>query len=337
MKKTIYLISFLLITILTLEGCGSSSKTSQNNAQNANATSNIDNNNSSPENAQQQTGNENPTNTSPNSNQQQTELSRTVYECSATLDSEKSFTDAYINQNHADIAYPDKNKYTFNPLTVRDIETLFNHAHDNDPSISQKMTLPNQATWDAFTESQKVLYLVNSERCARGIRLYEGIDPNVQEKATKPYAIFISNHESTFLTQPHTADGTTLKQRLENQGGVVLGNNATYIAENIAEFGIAYSSGYNPVYASAAKSVYGWMYLDKAEGYGHREFVLKTGFDDDSGINNQEGLISVYTSQLQIKDSQGFWTKTFTVMDGFDPRPNWDNNLAHIQKVSLYK
>ncbi len=326
------LFSLFLLSIL-ITGCGisvaPSNKSNQDNTNN-NTTQNIpqDQNNSSSNNQNQ--------NTSPTQDQTQDNLQREVYECSATKTTEEAFDDSYISQSLDDISYPDNNKYTFDSLSVRDIETLFNNAHQNDPTVSTDITLPNQDIWDSMSESQKVLYLINSERCARGIRLFEGIDLDIQENVTKPYAIYIANHENDFSANPHQADGNTLKQRLEN-GGVILGTNAQYIGENIAEFGVAYSDGYKPVYASAAKSVYGWLYLDKSEHYGHREFVLITGFNDDSGLENQEGVISVYTAQHQIKDAQGFWTKTFTVMDGFDPYSNWDENLAHIQRVELFR
>ncbi len=321
------------ISILTT-GCGYTIK--KNKPSQPNTTDNTTQNTQQNNNTNNTSSNNQDQNNTQQNNQTQDNLQRKVYECSATKNSEDNFSDHFISNSHDDIAYPDNNKYTFNQLTVKDIEILFNHAHQNDPSVNQDITLPNQDIWDNMSESQKVLYLVNSERCARGIRLFEGIDLDIQNSVTKPYANYIANHESDFAANPHQADGTTLKQRLEN-GGVVLGSNAVYIGENIAEFGVAYSNGYQPVYASAAKSVYGWLYLDKAENYGHREFVLITGFDDDSGLPDQEGIISVYTAKNQKQDNQGYWTNSFTVMDGFDPRPNWDNNLAHIQRVELYR
>ena len=262
---------------------------------------------------------------------------KVITQCSATKSSEENFADTFITYNKDDIQYADSKNYS--KLNVKDIEDIFNNARALDPgvSISEKMTLPPQSIWDIMNPGEKILYLVNSERCARGIRAFEGIDTTLTDNVARPYTQYISTHTEDFKANPHSANGKTLQQRVESSTDLKPGVNMESIFENIATFEISSSVGYENIYESEAKAVYGWLYKDKSQNYGHRKNLLKTGLIDNSGQKGTEGIIgaSVITTGY-IRD--GLYTKkAFIVMDGVDPASNWDNNLENIKKVSLYR
>ncbi len=154
---------------------------------------------------------------------------------------------------------------------------------------------------------------------------------------TKPYILFISRHEALFLEDAHRADGKTPDERMQD-AGIVLGENSDYYGENIAMAGVAAPDRYMQIYQPEAKAVYGWLYQDKDEQYGHRNFVLHTGYHDDTGEERSEGLLAAYMATYQYRDDKGFyWIKSYTVMDGFDPAPSWDYHLTAQERVMLYR
>ncbi len=253
-----------------------------------------------------------------------------------TLDSENSFNDTFIQNGNSDTKWS-VSKY--DKLKVGDIETAFNTARAKDPTVTLPMTLPPQNIWDNYSSSEKILYLVNKERCDRGLRPYEGIDPKI-ENETGNYADYLKNHPDQYAAKPHEADGRTPWQRMAQDAGVIVNSNADFFqyGENIASLSVGSSGNDFPIiYESEAKSVYGWMYQDKGEGYGHRNFLLAKGLVENSGFKNMEGLIGVGKVTRQYRDGGFFWTQAIIVMDGFDPRSNWDNDLADTIRVDLYR
>lgn len=260
---------------------------------------------------------------------------KVTYQCPATEQSESAYQAAFIENNISDINY--SNDLLFSKLSVSEIEALFNHARASDPTVNEPMVLPPQELWDSYDASQKTLYLVNAARCARGIRPLEGIDPTLRDDVTKPYALFLTTHESQFLQNPHEADGKSPGERMAD-AGIVLGDNSEYYGENIAMFAIARSDHTQPIEEVEAKAVYAWLYQDKEVGYGHRKTILQTGLQDNSGKSGEEGLLAAYTAQIDYTDDQGFYvTHAYTVMDLFDPTAAWDGDLSHTERLPLYK
>ena len=253
-----------------------------------------------------------------------------AHECPATTGSEAAFRDTYSSGDHPDIDY--STQILFQKLTVSQIETLFNRARAADPTINTPMVLPPDAVWEGYDAAEKLLYLVNAERCDRGIRPLEGIDDTLLEKVTLPYARFIAAHEEAYAAHPHTADGRTPGERMQEAGIERL----TFWGENVAAIAIAPAEGTQPVYDSEAKALYAWLYMDRAHGYGHRAVILHTGFDDDTGTTGSEGLLAVATVQKQSTDERGIhWTRAYTVMDLFDPASGYATEAART--VPLYR
>ncbi len=315
----------LLFLGTLLQGCGGNDKTTGGGTDTTPSQETPDNN----------TTNHNTTDN--NDSSQNTDTSQTQYtlwECPATSQSENSFGDTFISHNTNDINY-DLNTLA-RPQSVSEIEALFNNAHQHDPTISENIVLPPQSDWDNMSSSQKTLYLINWERCARGLRPFEGIDPTLRDGATHPYAEFIAANQSAFASNPHQADGKSPGDRMAN-AGIRLGEESEYYSENIATFTLGNSLSYPTVYEPEAHAVYGWLYQDKAEAYGHRKNVLQTGLKDNTGENGTEGLIAAATTTVQEQSEGFFTTKSFVVMDAFDPLPAWQSHMSQIVKVPLYK
>lgn len=307
----------LLLTAILLAGCGISDTKrsgSQSTTDQSTTQTNDDTNLSIPEDA-----------------------TKIVTACSADDTTDKAFSDSFVTMRHADIDWPEAERYS--TLTVADIERIFTDARAKDPTVHTAMVLPPQAEWEAMDHSQKVLYLVNKARCDRGIKPFEGLDPAITDVA-QTYADFLVEHPDLYAQSPHEADGRTPFERMQD-AGVSIGVNADFFAygENIASIGVGTSLHTYPlVPESEAKAVYGWLYEDSAQGYGHRKFTLANALVENAGATDAEGVIGVgFATRHYIDENNIYWSTDIIVMDGFDPRSGWDNNLAHVQKTPLYR
>ena len=281
-------------------------------------------------------------NDTPSSTKQTTpsETLKKSFSCNVSLETDRDFQDRYVDRHVADIPWPQAKKYK--PLSVTEIEQIFTTARLKDPTVSKPMILPPQHIWDSMQSAEKVLYLVNKARCDRGIKPYEGLDPTINSIA-QSYAQFLSQHPDLYKQNPHEADGKTPFERMQQEGGVRVGDNADFFqyGENIATFAVGTSSSnYPTVYESEAKAVYGWLYEDvkgQARPYGHRQFLLANKLIENAGEVGAEGLIGIGTALRQYYEAGYYWSEEVIVMDGFDPNKTWDNNLASTQRVTLYQ
>ncbi|GEM_PF-2631890 len=260
-----------------------------------------------------------------------TEAVVSAYECPATKATEENFTDSYIDNAVEDrkwsIGWSD-------PISVDQIAAEFNAARDRDDTISGHLVMPSQAEWDAMSDSEKALYLINSERCARGIRPYEAIDTGVESSPAQTYAEYLRDNN----VFGHEEDGRDPWQRLEEDAGVIVGTNADIFVygENLAYQASGNSAAYPTVYEPVAVSVYNWIYADKDDtggNYGHRKFAFATGLVENFGKENKEGLVGVGVATAQYEKDGYYWTKVYTVLNGFDPNENWTNgsNLVEVE------
>ena len=264
-----------------------------------------------------------------------TDAVASAYVCPATSTTEDAFTDTFITNSTSDINW---SQDKFSNLTVAQLETAFNVARAADATTSNALLkMPTQTVWDGMSESEKALYLINSERCARGLVVFEGVEPAVVTSPAQTYAQYLSDNATPTSSLSHTADGRTPFERLTQEAGVVVNSNADFFSygENLAFQAVASSVKYPTLYHPTAKSVYAWMYEDAGSAYGHRNFLLAKGLAENSGKVNQEGLIGLGQSTYKYENSGFFWTRVYTVLNGFDPKDNWDNNLSHIIEVDI--
>ncbi len=248
----------------------------------------------------------------------------------ATLTTEQSFTDSFINSGHEDRPWVTN---LTEVVTVDDIAAEFNAARATDATITTNLVMPSQVVWDTYSDSQKALYLLNSERCTRGIRAFEGIDINVQTSPAQYYADYLKNNN----TWGHEEDGKTPFERLEDKANVTVGTNADFYsyAENLAMVAYGSSASYPTIHEPVAMAVYGWIYDDKDDtsgSYGHRKFALSVGLVENFGEDNKEGLIGVGVSTAQYISGGYYWTKVYTVLNAFDPNKKWDNGANIINE-----
>lgn len=209
--------------------------------------------------------------------------------------------------------------------TVEEIQTAFNTARASDPTITKMLLMPSQSVWDSMSDQEKGLFLLNAERYDRGIKPFEGIDPNVVTIAQN-YAQTI--YESNDFD--HDLDGSPF-DRLNSV--TLIANNHDFFAygENLAAFGQLPGFTTEPV----AKSIYNWIYDDFRDGneWGHRNFCLATGLNDNSGSSGQEGLIGFgVVSGSEYSYFEGY-NSTIVVMNAFDPSSGWDHQTTQTLDI----
>ena len=173
---------------------------------------------------------------------------------------------------------------------VTDIEQAFNYARRQEEvqlglptGRLGTLNLPTQGQWDAMTESEKALFLINAERTARADMLgdgrvlglpFAGIETNLGRLAQYyAEAIIASN------TTGHSADGQSPFARIDNWPVVGQCHEFLTRAENLAYF---WTSGANNPMA-LERSIYGFLYDDAGSSWGHRETVLLQDKDLDNG------------------------------------------------------
>ncbi len=194
--------------------------------------------------------------------------------------------------------------------TVAGIQSAFNNARSQENAqlglSIPLLTLPTQATWDAKSDGEKVLWLVNRDRIDRNIMPLHGVESNVTSVA-QTYAQYLLDHNLF----SHDADGRTLAQRLD--ANPTIHGCWERVAENIA----ALYSGWNlPI----ERSVQMWTYDDSGSAWGHRHNNLYYPYNDNSGPSGKEGFIGVGHAHGTF---QGYANSDVIVLDFFDPCPTW--------------
>jgi uncharacterized protein YkwD len=172
--------------------------------------------------------------------------------------------------------------------TVADIQAAFSNGRANENAqlgtSLPGMVLPTQSAWDAKSNSEKVLWLVNSERVARGVLPLQGVDPNVISVAQNYANFLLANHAFS-----HTANGQDPWQRLASNPAIGGHSDFLGISENIFAF---VTSG-NSIALPVERAVYGWMYDDSSSAWGHRHALLWIPFTNNHGVAGSEGLMGL--------------------------------------------
>ena len=225
--------------------------------------------------------------------------------------------------------------------TVNDIETAFNYARRQEEiqlglaaNTLGTLSLPSQSAWDAMSDNDKALFLINKERTDRanmqpgviGLPL-TGILPELDD-LSQYYADFELANDKT----GHNADGQSPFDRI-NRWPVIDGCHEFLArAENIAYFW--QSSGTIPM--PVERAVYNWIYVDSASSWGHREAVLlqdKTvdghgspyGYDNNAGGAATEGYLGIGVAIGG--PHQGWNSAAIVVMNIIDPKASDCSNV----------
>ena len=225
----------------------------------------------------------------------------------------------------ADYHYPadpqvDK-EWSCGTITVFDIECSFNNARQDENSQLNtsipSITMPDQATWNTLTDSEKALYLVNAERVDRGLLPLHGVEPHVTSVA-QAYADYLLDND----VWGHNADGTSPGDRLNSDPEIDSCHDFLNVAENLAVFVSTIS-----IPMSVERSVYMWMYDDSVSSWGHRHAILWFPYDDNSGPSGREGFLGIGRAvggPYQGPFSSSWPNAEMIVMNVFDPCQFWN-------------
>jgi hypothetical protein len=249
-------------------------------------------------------------------------------ELARPLDSSKSKNlNAYPTDPSADISW------SGGTSGVADIQSAFNAARAAENAqlgtALPMLTLPNQSTWNAMTDSDKALWLINRERSDRGVMPLHGVEANVQSVAQN-YADYLIDHNAW----GHSANGQSPWQRLDSNPAIGACHDSLSVAENIAVFVTSGSSISLPV----ERSVFMWMYDDgDCCSWGHRHAILWYPYNDNSGTAGMEGFFGIGRSNggpYQGPFSQPWNFAEMIVMNVFDPCAAWDYTPTTFADVS---
>ncbi len=170
--------------------------------------------------------------------------------------------------------------------SVSDIVTSFQYGRTQEniqlsTTISETLIMPTQAIWDAKSESQKALYLINAERVARALLPLESEISNI-ETISQAYATYLLDND----VFGHSENGS-VSDRL-NADPAISGCNEIGGAENLAAFVTSGSSISLPV----ERAVYSWIYDDASSSWGHRQLCFAT-FTNNFGESSNEGFMGI--------------------------------------------
>ena len=181
------------------------------------------------------------------------------------------------------------NQYFFDGVTG--IQTMFNDARtfENGRSLGigqvtmPALNMPSQSVWDIMSDNEKGLWIINSERVARGLLPFEDTDPNVISIAQDHADYIFDNnivicHECTGAPYPHNVDPWT---RLDSNPAINGHHDFLAVAENIGWRGNGFANDH-----AIEQFVYNSIYVDANSNWGHRRALL---FEVDP-LNNNYGV-----------------------------------------------
>jgi len=197
--------------------------------------------------------------------------------------------------------------------SVADIESRFNTARTNENNqlgtSVPMLTMPTQAEWDAKSDGEKALWLINRERQDRGVHPLHGLETNVTSVA-QWYADYLMLHDAF----SHNADGREPQERLEDNPAIgACHDDLSCGVENLS----VYWGGWPlPI----ERAVHDWMYDDSGSSWLHRHTVLWYPYNDNSGPTGKEGFLGIGRA---TGTHQGWPNSDVIVMNVFDPCSTW--------------
>lgn len=198
--------------------------------------------------------------------------------------------------------------------TIQGIQDAFNAARTSEntdavPADYEPMPMMNltgsftQAAWDALTPGQQGLWLLNSERAARGIPQFEGINADLE-------AVMQGWTDHLLAVGPPYGHGDPIARVEANPN---LAGCYQAFAENLAY----YSPINAPLLYPVAEAIYDWTYEDVMSSWGHRHNDLTDGYFDNNGATGQEGLLGFAVS---IGVNNNGFPIVIIGVDFYDPR-----------------
>jgi len=210
---------------------------------------------------------------------------------------------------------------------VSDVQTAFNNARDEEnqqlSTSIPPLTMPTQAEWDAKTDGEKALWLINRERVDRDVHPLHGLESNVTGVA-QGYAEYLIDNDAFGHYSDVDGDGVDEGpwDRLHDDTdiappAIVACHDFLGIAENLAGFWTSGSSVPLPI----ERSIYMWMYTDQNWSWGHRHAILWYPYNDNGGPADREGFLGIGRDG---GPHNGLPHGEIVVMNVFDPCASWD-------------
>ncbi|MCB0749709.1 MAG: hypothetical protein KDC90_19790, partial [Ignavibacteriae bacterium] len=193
-----------------------------------------------------------------------------------------------------------------NPI-VTDIVAAFNNARTVEnaqilttiPLMTTAQLGGSDAAWNANTEPQKALILMNLERVARGIPPFQEVDPNVQSVAQSYAEYLIANnafdHDLNCIPVPVFPETCGPTYRMAQQAAIKNHQEAACRSENLsAYFWPTFTPSCAP-HLPVERAVYGWIYTDVTQTNGHRKACLYNIplANDNYSTGGAEGQIGI--------------------------------------------
>lgn len=207
---------------------------------------------------------------------------------------------------------------------VADIQTTFSQARSTENTqlgtSLGPLTIPySDSAWNALSNSEKALFLINQERIARGIHPLHGVESNVTSVAQAYAAYLLANDHFDHVD----LQGNDPWDRLNANATIGACHDFLSVAENLAVF---VTSG-NNIPLPVERSVYDWIYYDSASSWGHRHAVLWYPYNDNSGEAGKEGFLGIGLASggpYQGPFSSPWNYASLVVMNVFDPCSTWN-------------
>lgn len=200
---------------------------------------------------------------------------------------------------------------------VSDVQAWFNLARANENTqiggTVPPLVMPTQSEWDAMSDNEKALWLINRERLDRGVPRLHGLESNVMGVAQE-YADYLMANDDTFN---HSADGHDPWYRLDANPAIGACHDNLNVAENLAIFWGSGSGWTLPI----ERAVFNWMYDDNGSGWGHRHAILWYPYNENGGPADREGFLGIGHA---FGPHSGYQSSDIVVMNVFDPCAAWD-------------
>lgn len=216
-------------------------------------------------------------------------------------------------------------------VTIDDISANFNAARSHDTTVTGgSMDISakySQIEWDALSFQEKGLWLLNSERSARGIHLFNSIVPELVT-ISQDFSQYLSG-TGGIMHNIATSDWANSQRDvscdIDGDGKVSPVDRIqcdTKLKDNTETFRFSENLGMTSATSEAemnepiAWSIYTWIYADSGSNWGHRHFCL-AAMNENNGVSPDEGLLGFGLSQSNAG--------TYTVMMAADESATWQH------------
>ena len=205
---------------------------------------------------------------------------------------------------------------------VDDIIIAFNHARMQENAqlaidLPLIASMPIQFNWNAMTDGEKALWLINEERKARGLQPLHGVEGNVTAVAQGFAEWMLANNR-----WGHYSDEMGPPGRLGQNPAIAACHDNFLLMENLFVIG---TTG-NNIALPVERAVYNWMYNDSHKEWGHRHLILYHSFFENSAAEDREGFIGIGRASggPYTVNNTAFPAAEIIVLNMFDPCKNWN-------------